>query len=78
MKPILVSILILSVVVVLTVQSPLILHNDNTENYYGGGHHLDFALKGNHTSLKSDSRLASPIFLRTWSVIPINSDFSKN
>jgi hypothetical protein len=49
MKPIEISILILSVFVVLTVQNPLSLHNNNPEDFHDGGHQLNLSFEGGYT-----------------------------
>ncbi|EFX73685.1 hypothetical protein DAPPUDRAFT_109593 [Daphnia pulex] len=69
MKPIEISILILSVVVVLTVQNPLILRNDNPENYYRSGHQLNPSFEVDYTLFKAVGRSTSLISFTTFTLL---------
>lgn len=75
MKPIEISILILSVVVVLTVQNPLILRNDNPEDFHDGGHQLDSSAQVDYNRLVSQSSIFNPStsFVRNTSVTIVTS-----
>jgi hypothetical protein len=75
MKPIEVSILILSVVVVLTVQNPLSLHNNNPEDFHDGGHQLDSSAQVDYNRLVSQSSIFNPStsFVRNTSVTIVTS-----
>lgn len=75
MKTFEISILILSVVVVLTVQNPLTalsFHNDNTDHFRGGGygfgHQLEPSFEVVTTPKRAIIRLASPLFLSTFTI----------
>jgi hypothetical protein len=76
MEPIEISILILSVFVVLTVQNPLSLHNNNPEDFHDGGHQLiDSSAQVDYSRLVSQSSIFNPStsFVRNTSVTIVAS-----